>query len=120
MISGDLNIIDVQMVGAVQHQGSEPLPVPGGRPRRGRRRPAQHPGRPARRADAERRHRSRPAPGWSASVPWAQVLAEDRLNLQDFTRSKLQEILDSYGTGINIISVELQKVEAPEDVPRRL
>ncbi len=46
----------------------------------------------------------------------AEVLAEERVALENATQDKLQEILDSYATGINILSVELQKVEAPEDV----
>ena len=45
-----------------------------------------------------------------------EVLAEQRTELQLSTQEKLQEILDSYEAGLNIISVELQKVEAPEDV----
>jgi membrane protease subunit HflK len=45
-----------------------------------------------------------------------EVLAEQRAQLEISSREKLQEILDSYQTGINVISVELQKVEAPEDV----
>ena len=45
-----------------------------------------------------------------------EVLAEQRTELEISTQEKLQEILDSYEAGLNIISVELQKVEAPEDV----
>jgi membrane protease subunit HflK len=44
------------------------------------------------------------------------VLAVERIAVEDATRTKLQEILDSYGTGINIISVELQNVQAPDQV----
>jgi hypothetical protein len=46
----------------------------------------------------------------------AEVLAEERVNLELDTGVKLQEILDGYQTGINIISVQLQKVEAPAEV----
>ncbi len=46
----------------------------------------------------------------------AEVLAEERINLELDTREKLQEILDEYKTGINIVSVQLQKVEAPSEV----
>jgi len=46
----------------------------------------------------------------------AEVLAEERVNLELDTKSKLQEILDGYDTGLNIVSVELQKVEAPSEV----
>ena len=45
-----------------------------------------------------------------------EVLAEQRTELEVSAQEKLQEILDSYEAGLNIISVELQKVEAPEDV----
>ena len=44
------------------------------------------------------------------------MLAEQRTELEISAQDKLQEILDSYEAGINILSVELQKVEAPEDV----
>jgi membrane protease subunit HflK len=46
----------------------------------------------------------------------AEVLAEERVNLEIDTGIKLQEILDGYETGINIVSVQLQKVEAPAEV----
>ena len=46
----------------------------------------------------------------------AEVLAEERVNLELDTGEKLQEILDGYQTGINIVSVQLQKVEAPGEV----
>lgn len=45
-----------------------------------------------------------------------EVLAEERVNLEIDTGIKLQEILDGYQTGINIVSVQLQKVEAPAEV----
>ena len=44
------------------------------------------------------------------------VLAEERTLVEDTTRIRLQEILDSYRTGINILGVELQEVQAPEPV----
>ena len=53
---------------------------------------------------------------WSVSAGWGEVLAEQRTELEISTQDKLQEILDSYEAGINVLSVELQKVEAPEDV----
>jgi len=46
----------------------------------------------------------------------AEVLAEERVNLELDTGEKLQEILDGYQTGLNIVSVQLQKVEAPAEV----
>ena len=44
------------------------------------------------------------------------VLGENRSLLNEPIREKLQEILDSYQTGLNVISVELKEVQAPEDV----
>ena len=115
MISGDLNIIDVQMV--VQYNIKDlnhylfRVDDPGEEAGAQRNIPV---GRPDGRTLKDATEAALRLVVGQRSL--GQVLAEDRLNLQDFTRSKLQEILDSYGTGINIISVELQKVEAPEDV----
>ena len=44
------------------------------------------------------------------------VLGENRSALNTPIQEKLQEILDSYQTGINVKSVELKEVQAPEDV----
>ena len=44
------------------------------------------------------------------------VLAEERTLVGDTTKDRLQEILDGYNTGINILGVELQEVQAPEQV----
>ena len=44
------------------------------------------------------------------------VLAEKRLQIETATKERLQEILDSYNTGLNVISVALQNVQAPEEV----
>ena len=44
------------------------------------------------------------------------VLAEKRLQIETDTKRRLQEILDSYNTGLNVISVALQNVQAPEEV----
>lgn len=44
------------------------------------------------------------------------VLAEERVEVEIATRERLQDILDSYDTGINVVSVELQDVQAPEEV----
>ena len=44
------------------------------------------------------------------------VLAEERTQVEDTTRDRLQEILDNYKTGINVLGVELQEVQAPEQV----
>lgn len=115
MISGDLNIIDVQMV--VQYNIKNlndflfRVDDPGENDGAHRDIPAGHPdGRTLKDATEAA---LRLVVGQSSIV---EVLAEDRIELQDSTTQRLQEILDSYHTGINVISVELQKVEAPEDV----
>ncbi len=115
MISGDLNIIDVQLV--VQYNIKNlndflfRVDDPGENDGARRNIPIGHPdGRTLKDATEAA---LRLVVGQSSIV---EVLAEDRIELQDSTRDRLQEILDSYQTGINVISVELQKVEAPEDV----
>ena len=115
MISGDLNIIDVQMV--VQYnikdlkhylfKVDDPGEVAG--PQRDI--PA---GRPDGRTLKDATEAALRLVVGQRSI--AEVLAEQRVDLQASTKSKLQEIIDSYQTGINVVSVELQKVEAPEDV----
>jgi membrane protease subunit HflK len=112
MISGDLNIIDVQMV--VQYNinnlnyflfrvydpGESERDIPSGQPD----------GRTLKDATEAALRLVVGQRGLG------EVLAEQRTELEISTQEKLQEILDSYDTGINILSVELQKVEAPEDV----
>jgi len=44
------------------------------------------------------------------------VLAEERVQVEVATRERLQDILSGYNTGINVVSVELQDVQAPEEV----
>ena len=44
------------------------------------------------------------------------VLAEQRTEVEEASRIRLQEILDNYNTGINVVGVELQEVQAPEQV----
>ena len=44
------------------------------------------------------------------------VLTARREEVQAATKLRLQEILDSYGTGINVQNVQLQDVKAPEEV----
>ena len=44
------------------------------------------------------------------------VLVRDREGVEEETRTRLQEILDSYNTGINIETIQLQDVKAPEEV----
>ena len=115
MISGDLNIIDVQMV--VQYDIKDlnaflfRVDDPGedaGVERQ------IDPGHPDGRTLKDATEAALRLVVGQRSI--AQVLAEQRVELELATQDKLQEILDGYETGINILSVELQKVEAPEEV----
>jgi membrane protease subunit HflK len=112
MISGDLNIVDVQMV--VQYNikslndflfrvadpGEEARGIPTGKPD----------GRTLKDA-AEAALRL--VVGQRAVD---DVLVRDREGVEESTRRRLQEILDSYNTGINIEAVQLQDVKPPEEV----
>ena len=44
------------------------------------------------------------------------VLVRDREGVEVATKLRLQEILDSYGTGIDVVNVQLQDVRPPEEV----
>ena len=115
MISGDLNIIDVQMV--VQYDIKDltsflfRVDDPGEDAGVSRN---IAPGRPDGRTLKDATEAALRLVVGQRSL--SEVLAEERVNLEIDTRTKLQEILDGYETGINIVSVELQKVEAPSDV----
>ena len=112
MISGDLNIIDVQMV--VQYNIKDLTSFLFR---------VDDPGEVDREIDAGRPDGRTLKDATEAALRLvvgqrsiAEVLAEQRVGLQIATQDKLQEIIDSYDTGINIVSIELQKVEAPEEV----
>ena len=115
MISGDLNIIDVQMV--VQYDIKDLTsflfrvddPGEDAGPQR-----TIAAGRPDGRTLKDATEAALRLVVGQRSL--AEVLAEQRVNLEIDTRIKLQEILDGYNTGINIVSVQLQKVEAPSEV----
>ena len=49
-------------------------------------------------------------------TPIAQALAEGRAKVEADTRSLLQTILDSYGAGIAITQLQLQRVDPPAEV----
>jgi len=115
MISGDLNIIDVQMV--VQYDIKNlnnflfKVDDPGEEAGESRSIAA---GRPDGRTLKDATEAALRLVVGQRSL--AEVLAEQRVNLELDTAVKLQEILDGYETGINIVSVQLQKVEAPAEV----
>ena len=115
MISGDLNIIDVQMV--VQYDIKNlthflfKVDDPGEDAGEQRNIAA---GRPDGRTLKDATEAALRLVVGQRSL--GEVLAEERVNLEIDTGIKLQEILDGYQTGINIVSVQLQKVEAPAEV----
>ena len=115
MISGDLNIIDVQMVVQYNIKNLNHFLFrvfdPGENDGAQRDIP---PGRPDGRTLKDATEAALRLVVGQRGL--GEVLAEQRTELQLSTQEKLQEILDSYSAGLNVISVELQKVEAPEDV----
>ena len=115
MISGDLNIIDVQMVVQYNIKNLNHFLFrvfdPGENDGAQRDIP---PGRPDGRTLKDATEAALRLVVGQRGL--GEVLAEQRTELEISTQEKLQEIVDSYEAGINILSVELQKVEAPEDV----
>ncbi len=115
MISGDLNIIDVQMVVQYDIKNLKDFLFKVDDP--GEEAGSQRtiaPGRPDGRTLKDATEAALRLVVGQRSL--AEVLAEERVNLELDTGQKLQEILDGYSTGINIVSVQLQKVEAPAEV----
>ncbi|MBV9522529.1 MAG: FtsH protease activity modulator HflK [Alphaproteobacteria bacterium] len=49
-------------------------------------------------------------------TPIASALAEGRKQIEDDTQKLLQNVLDSYGSGITVTQVQLQKVDPPTPV----
>ena len=115
MISGDLNIIDVQMVVQydIKNLSNYLFRVDDPGEDAGSQRNIA-PGRPDGRTLKDATEAALRLVVGQRSL--AEVLAEERVNLELDTKVKLQEILDGYDTGLNIVSVELQKVEAPSEV----
>ena len=112
MISGDLNIVDVQMVVQynikslssflfrVDDPGEESRAIPQGRPDG---RTLKDAAEAALRLVVGQR-----------SID--DILVRNREEVEEQTKIRLQEILDIYDTGINIETVQLQDVKAPEEV----
>ena len=115
MISGDLNIIDVQMVVQydIKNLSSYLFKVDDPGEDAGTRRNIA-PGRPDGRTLKDATEAALRLVVGQRSL--AETLAEERVNLEQDTKVKLQEILDAYDTGLNIVSIELQRVEAPGEV----
>lgn len=112
MISGDLNIVDVQMVVQynikslnnflfrVDDPGEESRAIPLGRPDG---RTLKDAAEAALRLVVGQR-----------SID--DILVRNREEVEEQTKIRLQEILDIYNTGLNIETVQLQDVKAPEEV----
>ena len=112
MISGDLNIVDVQMVVQynikslndflfrVDDPGEESRSIPLGRPDG---RTLKDAAEAALRLVVGQR-----------SID--DILVRNREEVEEQTKIRLQEILDIYTTGLNIETVQLQDVKAPEEV----
>ena len=115
MISGDLNIVDVRMVVQYDIKNLEDFLFrvndPGEQAGPSRTIPQ---GQPDGRTLKDAAEAALRLVVGQRSI--GDVLAEERVEVQDATRIKMQEILDGYETGINIVSVALQQVQAPEEV----
>ena len=112
MISGDLNIVDVQMV--VQYDIKDLVGVlfrvndPGEDAR------GIPPGNPEGRTLKDAAEAALRLVVGQRSIE--DVLTEQRTAVESDTKTRLQDILDNYQTGINIVSVQLLKTQAPEEV----
>ena len=112
MISGDLNIVDVQMVVQydikdlvgflfrVNDPGEDARGIP--------------PGNPEGRTLKDAAEAALRLVVGQRSIE--DVLTEKRTVVESDTKTRLQDILDNYQTGINIVSVQLLKTQAPEEV----
>ena len=114
MISGDLNIVDVRMV--VQYDYKDLIQFlfrvnDPGEVTASRNIPA---GQPDGRTLKDAAEAALRLVVGQRSI--GDVLAEERIEIEEATKIRLQDILDSYGTGINVVSVALQNVQAPEEV----
>ena len=112
MISGDLNIVDVQMV--VQYNIKNlteflfRVDDPGDQARDIER------GNPDGRTLKDAAEAALRLVVGKRSID--DVLTKQREEVQTATKDRLQQIVDSYNTGINILNVQLQDVKAPEEV----
>ena len=112
MISGDLNIVDVQMV--VQYNIKDlnaflfEVDDPGEETR------AVAPGRPEGRTLKDAAEAALRLVVGQSSID--DILVRNREEVEVRTRDRLQGIMDTYNSGIAVISVQLQDVKAPEEV----
>ncbi len=112
MISGDLNIVDVRMV--VQYNISNLIQYlfrvddPGEQAR------GVETGQPDGRTLTDASEAALRLIVGQRSID--DVLTEQREEVQSETKDRLQQLMDEYGTGINVLNVQLQDVKAPEEV----
>ena len=112
MISGDLNIVDVQMV--VQYNIKNlsnflfNVDDPGEDAR------GVAPGRPDGRTLKDAAEAALRLVVGQRSID--DVLVRNREAVEAATRVELQQVMDSYDAGINVVAVQLQDVKAPEEV----
>jgi membrane protease subunit HflK len=112
MISGDLNIVDVQMV--VQYDIKDLIGYlfrvndPGEDAR------GIAPGNPEGRTLKDAAEAALRLVVGQRSIE--DVLTEQRTAVESDTKTRLQDILDRYVAGINIVSVQLLRTQAPEEV----
>jgi membrane protease subunit HflK len=112
MISGDLNIVDVQMVVQYNIKNLNDFLFK-----------VNDPGEAIRnieRGDPDGRTLKDAAEAALRLVVGQRsidaVLTDQREEVQTATKARLQDIMDSYQAGINILNVQLQDVKAPEEV----
>ena len=112
MISGDLNIVDVQMVVQYNIKSLNDYLFRVDDPGEETRTIAQ--GRPDGRTLKDAAEAALRLVVGQRSID--DVLVRNREEVEEQTKFRLQEILDSYSTGLNVETVQLQDVKAPEEV----
>ncbi|MFQ6026446.1 MAG: FtsH protease activity modulator HflK [Dehalococcoidia bacterium] len=112
MISGDLNIVDVQMVVQYNLKSINAFLFK-----------VNDPGDPSRAIPAERPDGRTLKDAAEAALRLVvgqrsidDILVRNREQVEEQTKIRLQEILDDYNTGINVETIQLQDVKAPEEV----
>ena len=112
MISGDLNIIDVQMVVQYNIKNLNDFLFRVNDPGEAARNIEQ--GNPDGRTLKDAAEAALRLVVGQRSID--DVLTQQREEVQTDTKGRLQEIMDSYTSGIDILNVQLQDVKAPEEV----
>ena len=114
MISGDLNIVDVAMVIQYNIKNLNDFLFNVADPGEFTANRSIAPGRPDGRTLKDAAEAALRLVIGQRSID--DVLVLRREEVAGATRTRLQEILDSYSTGINVLNVQLQDIKAPEEV----